>query len=184
MKGLTYLNLILIVYLLLITEYTLPSGSCQPSDETHRGCPRRALGTSRGTAREIHGAVAGMGSGLPGAGQGRKDAHRAVGGRSLGQGRASTPATPLKVFQRVRDGARAPRRQPDRTAPPAHRGTSRVRARLFIPPWIQTLHHTQDDPSDAAGASAPAAPSGALMRRPPGSRPPAGSPGWGCRRAG
>ena len=118
MKGLTYLNLILIIYLLLITEYTLPSGSCQPSDETHRGCPRRALGTSRGTAREIHGAVAGMGSGLPGAGQGRKDAHRAVGGRSLGQGRASTPATPLKVFQRVRDGARAPRRQPDRTAPP------------------------------------------------------------------
>ena len=67
--------------------------------------------------------------------------------------------------------------------PPAHRGTSRVRARLFIPPWIQTLHHTQDDPSDAAGVPAPAAPSGALMRRPPGSRPPAGSPGWGCRRA-
>ena len=55
MKGLTYLNLILIVYLLLITEYTLPSGSCQPSDETHRGCPRRAPGASRGTARENRG---------------------------------------------------------------------------------------------------------------------------------
>ena len=40
-------------------------------DETHRGCPRRAPGASRGTARENRGAVAGMGSGLPGAGQGR-----------------------------------------------------------------------------------------------------------------
>jgi len=33
----------------------------QPSDETHRGCPRRAPGASRGTAREIRGAVAGKG---------------------------------------------------------------------------------------------------------------------------
>ena len=44
---------------------------CQEADETHRGCPRRAPGASRGTARENRGAVAGMGSGLPGAGQGR-----------------------------------------------------------------------------------------------------------------
>ena len=48
---------------------------CPQSDETHRGCPRRAPGASRGTARENRGAVAGMGSGLPGAGQGRD--HRA-----------------------------------------------------------------------------------------------------------
>ena len=44
---------------------------CPQCDETHRGCPRRAPGASRGTARENRGAVAGMGSGLPGAGQGR-----------------------------------------------------------------------------------------------------------------
>ena len=49
--------------------------SRQGVDETHRGCPRRAPGASRGTARENRGAVAGMGSGLPGAGQGRD--HRA-----------------------------------------------------------------------------------------------------------
>ena len=49
---------------------------CPQSDETHRGCPRRAPGASRGTARENRGAVAGMGSGLPGAGQGRD--HREV----------------------------------------------------------------------------------------------------------
>ena len=36
----------------------------QPPDETHRGCPRRAPGASHGTAREICGAVAGMGRGL------------------------------------------------------------------------------------------------------------------------
>ena len=36
----------------------------QPPDETHRGCPRRAPGASRGTAREICGAVASMGCGL------------------------------------------------------------------------------------------------------------------------
>ena len=44
---------------------------CPQCDETHRGCPRRAPGASCGTARENRGAVAGMGSGLPGAGQGR-----------------------------------------------------------------------------------------------------------------
>ena len=44
---------------------------CQFRDETHRGCPRRAPGASRGTARENRGAVAGMGSGLSGAGQDR-----------------------------------------------------------------------------------------------------------------
>ena len=48
-----------------------PPRPCPQRDETHRGCPRRVPGASRGTARENRGAVAGMGSGLPGAGQGR-----------------------------------------------------------------------------------------------------------------
>ena len=56
---------------------------CPQSDETHRGCPRRAPGASRGTARENRGAVAGMGSGLPGAGQ----------DRGSPGGRAPAPAT-------------------------------------------------------------------------------------------
>ena len=53
------------------TIMALGGRPCPQSDETHRGCPRRAPGASRGTARENRGAVAGMGSGLPGAGQGR-----------------------------------------------------------------------------------------------------------------
>ena len=58
------------------TIMALGGRPCPQSDETHRGCPRRAPGASRGTARENRGAVAGMGSGLPGAGQGRD--HREV----------------------------------------------------------------------------------------------------------
>ena len=43
-------------------------------DETHEGCPRSVFGASCRTAREARGpcwAVVGLGSGLPGAGQGR-----------------------------------------------------------------------------------------------------------------
>jgi len=65
-----------------------------------------------------------------------------------GRGPGSRPLRPRAAHTHPRAGpgrARAPRRQPDRT-PPAHRGASRARARPLNPPWIQTLHHTQDNP--------------------------------------
>ena len=63
-----------------------------------------------------------------------------------GRGPGSRPLRPRAAHPRAGPGrARAPRRQPDRT-PPAHRGASRARARPLNPPWIQTLHHTQDNP--------------------------------------
>ena len=184
MKGLTYLNLILIVYLLLITEYTLPSGSCQPSDETHRGCPRRAPGASRGTARENRGPWRAWEAGCPVRARAERTPTEPWEAGAWARGAQVLLRLPRRSSNGSGTGPERPDANPIARPPPAHRGTSRVRARLFIPPWIQTLHHTQDDPSDAAGVPAPAAPSGALMRRPPGSRPPAGSPGWGCRRAG
>ena len=168
-----------------------PNHTCQPPDETHRGCPRRAPGASRGTARENRGPWRAWEAGCPvraGAGDHRAGAPgrvregvrgrtrggcrrgvRPVAGRGAG-GRASAPGgggqAPAGPAGGRSPGA-GPASTPDGRSedPPAGAGRRRRGSRGKAP---QGVHACRADPLEGVGEI--------RRRAPPRTRP--SGPNW------
>ena len=100
----------------------------------------------RGPRRRLPGAPGPLGGGAGPVAGDRPEPPRPDPGRAGSRGQPPAPSPTRRKHTPGRSGsARAPRRQPDRAAPGSS-GRFPVAGMILIPPWIQTLHHTQDDP--------------------------------------